>query len=54
MTKYRAAMGQERLNHLMVISLNADIVNKLDLNDIANKFIEGKPRRFEYFGHFGK
>ena len=32
-------MTQERLNHLMVLQVHKDLIVKLNLNDIGNKFV---------------
>ena len=36
-------MAQSSLNHLMILNYYEDLTNKLDLELIANEFIDAKP-----------
>lgn len=45
-------MGQERLNHLMLLHLHKDQLDDLDLVHIANEFIKGSEHRLSFFGQF--
>ena len=45
-------MSQERLNHLMVLHIHQDEVDKLDLRTIGNEFVGEMELRKRLFGHF--
>ena len=49
----RNTMGQERLNHLMLLHLHKEKLDKLDLVFIANEFVSGSEHRLSFFGKFG-
>ena len=51
-TYLRSTMSQERLNHLMVLHIHQDEVDKLDLRAIGNEFIGEMELRKRMFGHF--
>jgi hypothetical protein len=51
-TYLRATMTQERLNGCMIMHVFPSRVAALDLNEIANDFVRGNPRREHFFGHF--
>ena len=48
----RSTMGQERLNHLMTLNIYKKEVSKLDLNIVANEFVQGSDHRNQVFGKF--
>ena len=48
----RSTMGQERLNHLMLLHLHKEKLDKLDLVFIANEFVSGSEHRLSFFGKF--
>ena len=48
----RSTMGQERLNNLMVLHVHKELVDKIELSEIGNDFINKCPRRQEVFGKF--
>ena len=48
----RSTMGQERLNHLMLLHLHKEKLDKLDLVFIANEFVSGSKHRLSFFGKF--
>jgi hypothetical protein len=41
----RSSMGQERLNHLTVMSLESDILRQVDISDVLHIFATGKARK---------
>ena len=41
-TKMRSTMHSNRLNHLMVLHLYQDEIDKVDIREIANEFISSK------------
>ena len=51
-TYLRSTMGQERLNHLMLLHLHKDKLDGLDLINIANEFVKGSEHRLNFFGKF--
>lgn len=51
-TYLRNTMGQERLNHLMVLHVHKDITDKLDLKSVANEFVGDTEHRLKIFGTF--
>ena len=44
-------MSQARLNHAMSLYVHKDRTDKIDLDEIANSFINVTERRRNYFGH---
>ena len=48
----RNTMGQARLNHLMVLNIYKEQLDKLDLMAIANEFVSGNEHRLRFFGKF--
>ena len=51
-TYLRNTMTQERLNHLMLLHVHKDIMDKLDLKSIASEFIGDSQHRIKLFGSF--
>ena len=51
-TYLRSTMSQSRLNHVMLLNINKDRVDKLDIDDIANQFVQGNEHRLRTFGRF--
>ena len=45
-------MTQNRLNHLMVLTVHKERTDNLDLLDVANAFISGSEHRLYTFGVF--
>ena len=45
-------MSQERLNHLMVLHIHKDHVDKLELEKVAEEFVTGPEGRQRLFGSF--
>lgn len=48
----RSTMGQERLNHLMVLHVHKSETDSLDLIQIANTFVSRNDHREQVFGTF--
>ena len=51
-THLRSTMSQERLNHVIVLHIHQDEVDKLDLSAIGNKFVGERELRKRLFGYF--
>ena len=51
-TYLRSSMGQERLNHLMLINIYKTEVEQLDLRQVANEFVASNDHRVRIFGMF--
>ena len=49
-TYLRSKMSPKRLNHFMILGLYTDMVDKLDLTEIAEEFIKTNERREKVFG----
>ena len=45
-------MKQERLNSLMVLHVHKDLIDVLDLSQVANEFVEGNDTRKQRFGKY--
>ena len=45
-------MSQSLLNHLMVLKIYKEKLNKLDLRKVANEFVRGSEHRLHAFGDF--
>ena len=48
-TYLRSTMKQERLNSLMVLHVHKDLIDALDLLQVANEFVEGNDTRKQSF-----
>lgn len=48
----RSTMSQQRLNHLMVLSVHKEKCDKLKLSEIANDFVSGNENRLNALGYF--
>ena len=48
-TKMRSAMHNDRLNYLMLLHVYQDEIDKVNIREIANKFISRKDSRKERF-----
>ena len=48
----RSTMGQARLNHIMLLNTYKEMLDRLDLNVIANEFVRGSEHRLSLFGNF--
>ena len=48
----RSSMGQARLNHLMVLSIYKEMLDRIDLRTTANNFVQGSEHRLSVFGNF--
>ena len=51
-TYLRSTMSQSRLNHVMLLSINREEVDKLDIDVIADEFVQGCEHRLRQFGKF--
>ena len=51
-TYLRSTMSQSRLNHVMLLSINREEVDKLDIDVIADEFVRGNEHRLRQFGKF--
>ena len=51
-TYLRSTMRQSRLNHLMLLNINKQKIDDLDINIIADEFIQGSEHRLRVFGKF--
>ena len=51
-TYMRSTMGDDRLEHLMVLHIHRDLTDKLNLVEIANEFVGKNERRRQIFGTF--
>ena len=51
-TYLRSTMGQSRLNHVMLLNINKETVDSLDIDKIANQFVQGSEHRLRMFGKF--
>ena len=51
-TYLRSTMGQERLNHLMVLNVHKDFTDSINTVDIAKQFIADSEHRLQIFGKF--
>ena len=51
-TYLRSTVKQERLNSLMVLHVHKDLIDALDLSQVANEFVEGNDTRKQRFGKF--
>ena len=51
-TYLRSTMSQKRLNHLMILHIHQEAVDKLDLKAIGNEFVGELELRKRLFGHF--
>ena len=45
-------MNQDQLNHLMILNVHKTLTDKLNLNDVANQFVEDSEHRLALFGKF--
>ena len=45
-------MTQQRLNHLMILSVHKEKTDLLDINQLDNAFVQGSDHRLQQFGHF--
>ena len=48
----RSTMCQSRLNHVMLLSINREKVDQLDIDVIADRFVQGSEHRLRQFGKF--
>ncbi len=51
-TYLRSTMGQQRLNHLIVLTTHKEKTDSLDLETVAREFISKSERRITRFGKF--
>ena len=45
-------MGQQRLNHLLLLHVHKYYTDKLDMVAVANRFVEFSSHRLAIFGKF--
>uniref|UniRef100_A0A3B3WVG3 HAT C-terminal dimerisation domain-containing protein n=1 Tax=Poecilia mexicana TaxID=48701 RepID=A0A3B3WVG3_9TELE len=50
--RLRSTMGQERLNHLTLMSIESDLVRKLDFSDLVKEFAAKTSRKVGNFSNF--
>ena len=48
----RATMGQNRLKHLMFLHVHSELTDKIDLVEVANRFVGNIDARKKLFGTF--
>ena len=48
----RSTIGQERLNSVLLCAIHTDLVDGLNLEELANDFIEINDARLKYYGRF--
>ena len=46
-------MTQQRLNHLMILSVHKEKTDLLDINQLGNAFVQGSDHRLQQFGSLG-
>ena len=51
-TYLRSTMSQSRLNHVILLSINREKVDKLDIDVIADQFVQCSEHRLRHFGKF--
>ena len=51
-TYLRSTMTQQRLNHLMILSVHKEKTDLLDINELGNAFVQGSDHRLQQYGHF--
>jgi len=51
-TYLRTTMTQERLNNLMLLHVHQDLLDKIDLLEVAEDFVSDSKHRLSLFGHF--
>ena len=51
-TYLRSTMCQCRLNHIMLLNINQESLDKLITDVIAEEFVRGNEHRLSQFGHF--
>ena len=51
-TYLRSTMCQCRLNHVMLLNINQESLDKLIIDVIAEEFVRGNEHRLSQFGHF--
>ena len=45
-------MGQERLNHLLMLPVHKEYTDELDFTAVANEFVSDSEHRLSIFGKF--
>ena len=48
----RSTMGEKRFQSLMVAHVHKEVLDKIDLIEVANEFVDALPGRKMYFGRF--
>ena len=51
-TYLRSTMRQSRLNHLILLNIKKQKFDNLDINIIADEFVQGSEHRLQFFGKF--
>ena len=51
-TYLRTTMTQERLNNLMLLHVHQELLDKIDLLEVAEEFVSDSKHRLSLFGHF--
>ena len=45
-------MKQKRFNSLAILTSHKDIIDDLDLTEVANIFVSGHDKQYNHFGRF--
>ena len=53
-TYLRSSMGNNRLHALMLMHVHNNILDNINLADVANQFVDRKDRRKQTFGHLSQ
>ena len=51
-TYLRNTMSQSRLNHMMLLNINQEILDNILIDVIAEEFVRGNEHRLSQCGHF--
>ena len=49
-TYLRSTMGQARLNHIAVLHVHQELVDNIDITEVAEQFISKNESRMKVFG----
>ena len=47
-------MRKSRLNHIMLLNINKEKVDKLDIDAVADEFVQGSANHLRQFGKFSR
>ena len=51
-TYLKTTIGQEQLNHLMILFVYKELVDNLDMKRVINEFVENKSHWSQLFANF--